>query len=115
MGEVIFTFHKLWQLRQLSKSQSRITLVVLPQQKAISPSPGGSKRYSLACAFMHVYQSGGFCAGKGKAVMGKKEQKGEEKRGAAAELCCSLPFTKLAYFLRSLCKTNSTAEKKKIV
>jgi len=50
MGEVIFRFPKLWQLRQLSKLQSWLTLVVLPQKKAVSPLLGGSKRYSLVCA-----------------------------------------------------------------
>lgn len=66
LGEGIFRFYKLWQLRQLRKLQSGITLVVLPQKKAISPLLGGSKGVVL-CALTHMYPSG-FCAGKGKAV-----------------------------------------------
>lgn len=48
MGEVIFSFHELWQLHQLLKS---ITLVVLPQKKAISPLLGGSKVCSVVGTF----------------------------------------------------------------
>lgn len=95
LGEGIFRFYKLWQLRQLWKLQSGITLVVLPQKKAISPLLGGSKG-GVLCALTHMYPSG-FCAGKGKAVvlsgMGKKELEGGERRGAAAEPLQSSPFS----------------------
>ena len=115
IGKVIFRFHKLWQLHQLLKMRSRITLVVLPQKRTARPLLGRSKRHSVVCAFMCVYQSG-FCAGKGKAhvlsVTAKKDLKGGKKCGAAAEQCCSLSFAEHACFLWSLCKSNSTAEEK---
>lgn len=54
MGEIIFRFHKLGQLRQLLRLQSRITLAVLLHKKAISPLLEGSKRYFILYACMCI-------------------------------------------------------------
>lgn len=67
------------------------------------------------CAFRHLIKVGSVL-GEEKLcilpVMVEKDPKGGEKRGAAAEGCCSL-FTKHVCFLGSPCESNSTAERKK--
>lgn len=89
MGEVIFRFQELWQLRQLSQWRSGIALAVLPQKKAISPLLGGSKGILLR-ALSRMCIKAGSVWGKEKlsAFSGvvKTEAEGGEERGAGQPL-----------------------------
>lgn len=112
MGEVIFRFQELWQLRQLSQWRSGITLAVLPQKKSISPLLGGSKGIllrALSCACIKA----GSVRGKEKlsAFSGvvKKEAEGGEERGAGGAAQGSLSCAERASCLCSRCTSNSAA------